>query len=252
MENKTKILINLFKQEEHIEKILEFIYKNVYQLIEEIPNIDNITYFELEKIYIIYYTKNIEDNHFYKSLFIPFQRLNLSKLYKGIVCKLNFFSMVEQQIPLYIYNEQDNWLIFYFIYKIIENNNIKYKKKIANCIVIKNLTEVNIRENIEEKNAIYSMKLVLYKSNTNENNKIRIPNVKIYLYNENLYNIQFINYKKNYYNQTLDQLRLKEKEKEKKILTIQEYSYLGYDNQLYNEYYAFLRNFKKKKEEKLN
>jgi hypothetical protein len=242
-QDKTNILINLLKKEENIEKIIEFIYKNLYQLINEIPYIENVTYFEFEKNYIIFFKKNIEENAFFRSLFIPFTRLSLSKLYKGIVCKLIFFS-AEELIPLYLYNEKDNWLISFFIYKKIENNNVLYKKKMANFIVIENLTEVNIRDNMEEKGSLYNMKLILYKRNL-KNNKIIIPNIKHYLYNENLYDIHFTNYKKKFNNQTEQQEKIKKKQQQENLLTTQEYSFLGYDNQLYNQYYAFLRSFKK-------
>jgi hypothetical protein len=242
-QDKTNILINLLKREEKIEKIIEYIYINIYQLIDEIPNIDNVSYFQLEKFYINYFKKNIEEKQFFESLFIPYTRLRLSKLYTGIVCKLVFFS-IQPPMPLFLYNDQDNWLTPFLIYKKIENNNLFYKKKTANLIITKNLTEANIRDKMNEKSSIYNTKLILYQYNL-ENNKIIIPNIYIKQYEENLFKINFENYKKNYFNQAEYQLKIIAKEKQEKILNTQEYFYLGYDNVLYNKYFAFLRSFKK-------
>ncbi len=87
----TEKLIELFEKQENPEIIIEFIYKNLYELLAEIDLLDDVYYDLLTDLYNRYEDKVISRENWLLTLFPSFI-FSLKNFYIGIAGRLAFFS----------------------------------------------------------------------------------------------------------------------------------------------------------------
>ena len=194
--------------------ILEFIYKNVYELIDEIPFISDILGEELKKNYNLYFSSVIE-NWEEEYLLTLFPNPDLSKyfsfkkIYIGITGRLVFFS--QKNRVYYWYGDPRAWDISYIF--VLTNPNWK---SYWNCqfILLENYSQFQIAEAlgsgfwVNNKYVIYKIKF----DNNNFNILDRTEETCCYMsYNKEFKKIikdYIANYKKDF-NQEINEYAIK-------------------------------------------
>jgi len=152
MKNKFSLKLNqYFLDKVSPDIIIEFIYKNVYELIDEIPFIPSELGRNLKLNYNKYFFSVIEksEENYLLTLF-PNPTLckffSFSKMYTGLVGRLFFFNPISSNSYLYyFYGDPCDWSTGQFIYFDLDQN--KYYIKSCNFLLFKKCSYFQIIEN---------------------------------------------------------------------------------------------------------
>lgn len=140
-------LNQLFLSLDLVETVIEFIYKNIYELIDEIPYIEDEFGVELRKNYRQYYSEVItrSEEEWLKTLFpnpeLSFD-ISFKKLYVGIVGRLIFLANTLEDYCWY--GDPMNWDLSYTFE--FENDNSGFTYKNCQFIVLKNYSEFQVED----------------------------------------------------------------------------------------------------------